>query len=316
MMKVVFFVLFVVGRLFADFNSLAEEEAYKKEQQQKEVEKKKQYTRQFNEKIVPSIKRLEVFNEQFYQKYLVKNTDTKEMIDEKFKNRVKLFQEMIRDYQASERAYKVLIQYADKMHDIDSDRHPVHRINLYNDVEYLRKNYFLDSYMKFLDQDSGKGDFSYYENYLRSAYDTCDERIQEAKEAKEREERRKQEEEESVIASAKRSKENEAAQAKMQKEYEARSKEVAAERKKVEPACQKWIVSLKNQVNSLGVGDKVVQRGGYATPYTIQAVHANIFVVKYSVGNFYASKLSHNVKKSDCIPYDALRSAPSPYCYK
>lgn len=315
MMKVVFFVLFVVGRLFADFNSLAEEEAYNKEQQQKEVEKKKQYTRQFNEKIVPSIKRLEVFNEQFYQKYLVKNTDTKEMIDEKFKNRVKLFQEMIRDYQASERAYKALIKYADKMHDIDSDGHPVDRINVHR-VEYLRKNYFLDSDMNFLDQDLGKGNFSYYEYYLRSAYDTCDKRIQEAKEAKEMEERRKQEEEERVIASAKRSKENEAAQAKMQKEYEARSKEVAAERKKVEPACQKWIASLKNQVNSLGVGDKVVQRGGYATPYTIQAVHANIFVVKYSVGNFYASKLSHNVKKSDCIPYDALRSAPSPYCYK
>lgn len=315
MMKVVFFVLFVVGRLFADFNSLAEEEAYKKEQQQKEVEKKKQYTRQFNEKIVPSIKRLEVFNEQFYQKYLVKNTDTKEMIDEKFKNRVKLFQEMIRDYQASERAYKVLERHIDKMCGMDySNCYRIDQISFYNYPESIKNNYYLETHDRWpLQRLEYQSD---YELYLKSAYDTCDKRIQEAKEAKEMEERRKQEEEERVIASAKRSKENEAAQAKMQKEYEARSKEVAAERKKVEPACQKWRASLKNQVNSLGVGDKVVQRGWDATPYTIQAVHANIFVVKYSVGNFYASKLSHNVKKSDCIPYDALRSAPSPYCYK
>ena len=77
----------------ATSKSLAEEAAQKKATEQQEIAKQNEYIRQFNEKIVPRLKNLEISRQQFYKKYLVKNTDTLEMIDEKFKNRISTFQE-------------------------------------------------------------------------------------------------------------------------------------------------------------------------------------------------------------------------------
>jgi len=73
---------------------LAEEVADKKATEQRQEEQKNEYIRQFNEKIVPRLKNLEAFNWQFYQKYLIKDVDTPEIIDEKFKNRLKISREM------------------------------------------------------------------------------------------------------------------------------------------------------------------------------------------------------------------------------
>lgn len=330
-MKQLLLILLLVGTLFADFNSLAEEEAYKKKEQSKEEALRKEYERQLEEKIMPRVENLKKFNRQYYEKYLVKETDTPAMIDEKFKNINNLYLQMIKNYKASVTEYEYLAHMQSdlcvKMGDEAAKKSKNCLVDLAENAKltmvgfrglgyisglhYARLNYFREL------EDTFEGRIKYdeegvpisaesrvlehYRKYLRECYKSYEDRQKEAKADKERIERREQEEEQ-------RKQEN--------KKYEARSKEVAAERKKVEPACQKWIASLKNQVNSLGVGDQVIIRGSSATAYTIQAVHANIFVVKYSVGNFYASKLSHNVKKSDCIPYDALRSAPSPYCYK
>ncbi len=334
-MKQLLLILLLIGTLFADFNSLAEEEAYKKKEQSKEEDLRKEYERQLEEKIMPRVENLKKFNRQYYEKYLVKETDTPAMIDEKFKNINNLYPQMIKDYKALVTEYRYLahmqsdlcVKMGDEaakkskncLVDLAEDRQKNAKLTMvgFMSLGYISEHYYTRlSYFREL-EDTFEGRVEYdeervpistesrvlehYRKYLRECYKSYEDRQKEAKADKERIERREQEEEQRKQGN---------------KKYEARSKEVAAERKKVEPACQKWIASLKNQVNSLGVGDKVVQRGGYATPYTIQAVHANIFVVKYSVGNFYASKLSHNVKKSDCIPYDALRSAPSPYCYK
>jgi len=321
--KQLLLILLLVGTLFADFNSLAEEEAYKKKEQSKEEALRKEYERQLEEKIMPRVENLKKFNRQYCEKYLVKETDTPAMIDEKFKNINNLYPQMIKNYKASVAESKYLWdRWGDLCEKMGEDVVPksknCFRAALDNTelsslkykefiTEYIYgyTSYGTGGYFKELDRRLKSGDtpyqdgfpttsteesrvLEYYKEYLRDCYKSYEDRQEKAKEAKEREERKKQEE----------------------KKYEARSKEIAAERKKVEPACQKWRASLKNQVNSLGVGDKVTIREANATPYTIETVHANIFVVKQF------PQFRYNFKKSDCIPYDALRSAPSPYCYK
>ena len=162
----------------ATSKSLAEEVADKKATEQQEIAKQNEYIRQFNEKIVPRLKNLEISRQQFYKKYLVKNTDTLEMIDEKFKNRIKLFREMVKDHEAYMQEYQVLDEIANEMCRTDSSncRRPS-ELRQRNSNQYVEWSSFIFGY--------SIEDYN-YEAYLREAYETYDTRKQQAKQEEDR----------------------------------------------------------------------------------------------------------------------------------
>lgn len=82
------------------FNSLAEEAAYKKRQEEAKTTDAKQYEKELRSNLIPRIQRLRASEANFYQKYLVKQNDKQEMIDSKFKNRVQLYQDLQTDFVA------------------------------------------------------------------------------------------------------------------------------------------------------------------------------------------------------------------------
>lgn len=294
----------------ATSKSLAEEAADKKVTEQRQEEQKNEYIRQFNEKIVPRLKNLEAFNEQFYQKYLIKDVDTPEIIDEKFKNRLKISREMAKDYQASMQEYEVLRQAANKMCDIDyKNCWAVSKLSFYEYPENIEKQYVLPPHGF---QDAIQNNTYLYDEYgayLREAYQTYDVRKQQAKEAEEREAQYAKEEVERKIRYEKEQKARDIALAKMKKENEARSKMIAAERNRVEPACQRWRAEARKKVYSMGIGDKIVSSNGGV--HIIYGVNANTFTIRNPLFDTY-----FYLQKDTCVPQSALRNAPSPYCYQ
>lgn len=293
-MKRALFALLLASGLFADFNSLAEEKAFQAEQKQKEEAQKQESKKKFEEIVIPRINNLKAFNDRFYEKYLVKKSDTQEMIDNKFKNRAKLYSELRRDLEASEAEYKILRKASDKMCvgdycslDISLIKSGVPREYLdvwgslfmsidpiYGEEEEDRKRALKDGYTS-------------YEDYLREAYASYEERQKWVKKAQQME----------------------AEDAKKLQGYEAREKAIAAERKRVEPACKKWRADARRRVYSLGVGDKIVSSNGVI--YGVSGVNANTFTVKSPLMGTYIY-----LQKDTCIPQAALRNAPSPYCYQ
>lgn len=79
------------------FSSLAEESAYKKRQEEERQINKNENETKFKENAISRMKNLRAMRSNFYKKYFVKNTDTKEMIEVKFKNKAQLVQEMQND---------------------------------------------------------------------------------------------------------------------------------------------------------------------------------------------------------------------------
>jgi hypothetical protein len=211
--------------------SLAEEKALREEQKQREEAQKQAYRKKFEEVIIPRANNLKAFNNAFYEKYLVKNSDTPEMIDDKFKNRDKLYPAMIKDLEASRAEYKILTEARDKI---------CSSIGEYCNFEINEisgRNVPKDYVYSIGDDLYDKED---YEQYLRKAYNSYEERQQWAREAQQRE----------------------AENAKKLQEDEARKKAIAAERKRVEPACKKWRAEARKKVYSMGIGDKIVSSNG------------------------------------------------------
>ena len=280
----------------ATSKSLAEEAADKKAIEQRQEEQKNEYIRQFNEKIVPRLKNLEAFNEQFYQKYLIKDVDTPEIIDEKFKNRIKLFREMVKDHEAYMQEYQVLDEIANEMCRTDSSNcQRPSELRQRNSNQYVEWSSFIFGY--------SIEDYN-YEAYLREAYETYDARKQHAKQE---EDRKKQ-------------------YAKVEAENEAKNKMILAERKKVEPACKKWRAEANRKVYSLGIGDTVVYTNGGS--YVIEAINTNTFTVPNPEFKRYVTRQKLGLRdvvvpsqyvylqKEKCIPQAAIQSAPSQYCYQ
>jgi hypothetical protein len=257
--------------------SLAEEKAFQAEQKQREEAQKQAYRKKFEEVIIPRANNLKAFNNSFYEKYVVKNSDTPEMIDSKFKNRDKLYPAMRKDLEASRAEYRILTEARDKMCPNIGE---YCRFEISN-IEYNGSGYVLTS----LDNITYSKEA--YEEYLREAYNSYEKRQQWAKEAQQRE----------------------AENAKKLQENEARRKAIAAERKRVEPACKKWRAEARKKVYSMGVGDKIVSSNGAV--YTVYGVNANTFTVRNPFFDGYLY-----LQKDTCIPQSALRNAPSPYCYQ
>ena len=93
-------------------------------------------------------------------------------------------------------------------------------------------------------------------------------------------------------------------------------KQIQKDRDNVKLVCQNWLNKAKQDVYSLGVGEKIVtmKNGKAISPNTINKVEKNTFLVgTYTLWNTYER---FYVQKGDCIPYEALKTAPSPYCYK
>lgn len=298
-MKRVMFALLLASGLFADFNSLAEEKAFQEEQKQKKEAYKQEYKKKFDEIVIPRINNLKAFNDRFYEKYLVKESDTQEMIDEKFKNRAKLYSAMRKDLQASQAEYKIIEKARSKICDA---------VNVYCDlkiagIDRIPKEYssvLLLSNSSFMSTEPIYGEevedrqralnkdrYESYEDYLRKAYDSYTERQERAK----------------------RNEQSEAENAKKLQEYEANKKAIAAERKRVEPACQKWRANARKRVNSVGVGDRIISSNGGV--YIVSGINANTFAVISPLTGGYIY-----LQKNTCIPQGSLQNAPSPYCYK
>ena len=86
------------------FNSLAEEKAYNEQQAKLQQEAEAQKKLDIERNIMPIIHKIEAMRASVYEKYLVKNTDTLAMIDDKYKNRVQLDKEIEEDLLAYKNA--------------------------------------------------------------------------------------------------------------------------------------------------------------------------------------------------------------------
>jgi len=297
------------------FNSLAEEAAFNKQQEQLALQEQKlkfqKDEQEFKEKIMPRVQNLEAFNTQFYEKYLVKYTDTPESIDNKYKNRDQLFAEMLKDYKALKIEGDSLFEYINANENLldlfDSKNLSFPRALLYayggNTIpkNYLEK--YIDDNLHEIGYEITTGCKDCYEKYLKYAYSTYEDRQRLAKAQEDEKSRLAKEQKESEIQRAVWFKEQKIKQEQLQLQQQKEQKE----RQKVQGVCQAWRIKANRMVYSLGVGDKVVSKNGAV--YIIQEANANTFLV-------HALGVPVYLQKSESIPYTALRTAPSPYCYK
>lgn len=275
------------------FNSLAEEAAYKKKQmllaeQQKIAKEKQQVSGEMNRQ-----ERFKAKEKVILEKYFIKHTDSPEIIESKFKNRAKLFSEMPKDY-------KELGQLSEYREDvvrfIDVPQDKYLNFGRRNDRGYSGMSEYFSGLLQCQDQDCTNEAFEDYEQYLRVSYETYDSR--------QAEEKRRNVENAKMLQVEKERKEK---ADQMQKDQKIKLANEQKARQNVQSACQAWRAKANKGVYSLGVGDKVMSKNGGS--YIIQGVNANTFLVNWMGNNMY-------LQKSDLIPYDSLKTAPSEYCYR
>lgn len=289
------------------FNSLAEEEAFKKKQEEHKVTDAKKYEQDFKSNIIPRIQRLRISEANFYQKYLIKENDSQEMIDNKFKVRTQLYNTMKKDFAVLDAERKSLydILDSDKFSDVQSKLLKDHfkEMTWYGELssiftnakknspedyivscgysvpfDYTSDQIYIDDLRtkseNFKDEDT-------YEKYLKCTYLTYQKRQDE------------------IVAQVKREQ--------MLKDQKIKLANEQKERQKVQQVCKAWRAKANKQVYSLGIGDRVTGKGtGY---YVVQGVNANTFLVNTLGGFVY-------LQKSDLVPYDSIKTAPSEYCYR
>jgi hypothetical protein len=299
------------------FNSLAEEAAYRERQEEKKATDAQKYEQELKNSIIPRIQRLREAEASFYQKYLVKQNDNQEMIDDKFKNRTQLYNAMQRDF-------AVLDAERDKLYNILDNKNNIFDNNKNSDLGDVQNKVLKDQFKGttwyselssiFMNAQESYSDgyvlscsnsrslennqdeifvddlrtkrenfqnANAYEKYLKCAYLTYQKRLDDK---------------------AKKIKDIQA-----QKEQKARLANEQKERKKVQGACQAWRAKANKGVYSLGVGDQVMSSGGGV--YIIRGVNTNTFLVNSLFGSMY-------LQKSDLIPYNSIKTAPSQYCYR
>lgn len=292
------------------FNSLAEEAAFKKQQEQQKNANKKSREEELKNVIIPRIKVLRTSEASFYQKYFVNEKDTKEQIDKKFQNKAQLFQDMQKDFTNLDTERKELYNF------LNDDNYPMGKsdielqilgenfkerhwsgelssifANIGQDYVGYCSNYENDKFMSWSDEltidilnGNNHTNADYYAKYLKCTYVTYEKRQKKA-----------QEEKQKAIQ-----------QAQAQKQQQLSLANEKKERQRVQGACQAWRTKANRMVYSLGVGDKVMKNSAV---FIIQGANANTFLVNALGYNIY-------LQKSDCIAYEALKTAPSPYCYQ
>jgi hypothetical protein len=292
------------------FNSLAEEEAFKKRQGEEKISNSKEYEQELKNTIIPRIQRLRASEANFYLKYLVKQNDKQEMIDDKFKNRTQLYSAMQKDFAVldAERENLYNILYNNKDSDLGDVQNKVLKDQFkettwYGELSSIFSNasasypdgYILScSYYVPLQSSSDEiyvedlrtrresfQNANAYEKYLKCTYLTYQKRLDE--------------------------KANKVKELQAQKEQQNKLANEQKERQKVQSACQAWRTKANKGVYSLGIGDKIMSKNGGL--YIIQGVNTNTFLVNWRGNSMY-------LQKSDLIPYESLKTAPSEYCYQ
>ncbi|MDP3119826.1 MAG: hypothetical protein Q8N01_05380 [Sulfuricurvum sp.] len=273
------------------FNSLAEEVAYKKKQTMLAEQERILENKQYEEKEKNRQERFKAKENAILEKYFIKYTDSLDMIESKFKNRTKLFADMSKDYKELEALNENNkdVRFIDVPEDIYLNK--IGRHSSYHGLcEYF------SSLLQCQDETCTKETYEDYVQYLKVSYETYD--------AWQAEKKRKDED---VVRRLREQKEHNAKADQFQKNQKIKLANEQKERQKVQGACQAWRAKANKQVYSLGIGDRVVGKGtGY---YVIQGVNANTFLVNTFGGTGY-------LKKSDSVPYDSLKTAPSEYCYR
>lgn len=295
------------------FNSLIEEAAYKKQQEEAKVANSNKYKNELKNTVISRIQRLRTSESSFYQKYLVKQNDTQEVIDIKFKNKDKLFKNMQKDFATLDTEREDLLDTIDRnslnnvisehLNEKSWNRHELNSI-FSNASESYPDGYVIEcsNLEPYIEIERNKLIGSYQE-YLKCAFFTYQKRQEDAKDAKANELRQAQEQQEKVKAQ----KELEIRVAQDKQKQQIQLVNEQKERQKVQGACQAWRLKANKGVYSLGVGDQVMSRG--SAVYVIQGVNANTFLVNSRLGAMY-------LQKSDLIPYNSLNTAPSEYCYR
>ncbi|QKF59137.1 hypothetical protein [Aliarcobacter lanthieri] len=289
------------------FNSLAEEEAYNK--QEKEREKlKAQESNSIIEETKKEINQYYKDRIDFFKSFLVKKNESKESIDKKYQNSEKIVNEIKQNYAK-------LIEKANKYnigkHYSQQDRNSTKNRELYEALN----DYIVGLPMNFI-HNLNIDVFTtiYYQEYLKEQYETFDYRDKIRKE----EELRLIEKEKSKIKYQKLAEEQKkkAEEEKIQKqiELENKNKKIELERKKVQKVCADWLEKSHKEVYSLGVGELIlsVRNGQIGKEFQIYNVEKNTFLV----GNPSTSRDNFYIYKSDSIPYNSIENAPSEYCYK
>lgn len=277
---------YTVSNSKPEFNSLAEEAAYKRQQEAKvsslNEEKKtfseEEFYKEYDEYYLSWANLLE--------KYAVKKTEPLSSIDMKYKDREQLFQAKLKDLEKL-KLKAIALQ--------DS------KYNSYRDSNKFKTKYALSEITKieepYIMYIMGFGTFEstttieQYKSYLRNAYETYEDR--QASIYKKIEDEKKDNERKTKL-------------------YE----QEKLERDKFRSACQSWLNKARQDVLSLGVGEEVVtiKNEKAVSRYTINKVEKNTFLVgTYTLLNTYEK---YYVQKTDCIPFKAIQIAPSPYCYK
>ncbi|WP_419677395.1 hypothetical protein ACN2EN_05775 [Aliarcobacter lanthieri] len=296
------------------FNSLAEEEAYNKQ----EKEREKLETQESNLRIEERKKEVNQYYQDridFFKSFLVKENESKESIDKKYQNSEKIVNEIKQNYAK-------LVEKADKYNigERYNDRNSPRNRELYealNDYLIDLPSYkFMYNYQSNFIYNLNIDVFttSYYQEYLKNQYATFDDRDKKRKE----EELRLIENEKSKIKYQKLAEEQKkkAEEEKIQKqiEIENKNKKIELERKKVQKVCADWLEKSHKEVYSLGVGELIlsVRNGQIGKEFQIYNVEKNTFLV----GNPSTSRDNFYIYKSDSIPYNSIKNAPSEYCYK
>jgi hypothetical protein len=304
------------------FKSLAEEKAYRKQQELLEKQNKEQEVKNIIEKHNQLREEFQVKKYKFYDMYLVKVTDTEEMIDKKYQNSDKLFRKMLEDYKSLMNEYEIIKNYNSRIYKLSFES-----MDEIKNTDKPDGNYDADGYNKYKSnpyfhhiERCYQGDedcFSYipsYQKYLKEAYETYAEWQPKMIKDSYFEKERKfweplgfytNDDIEKAIAKYK-TPEN---YKKMQAEGNEKEKK---ERARVKKSCEVWEAKAHKQTYSLGVGDKVIGNNNFN--YIILGSNANTFVVR--IDSDLSTGKQYYLDKSMAIPSKARDNAPSPYCYK
>ena len=353
--KILIMSMLLISGLNAE-NSLAEEAALKKQQEQEQQTQEQYGDQEFTKIISERIKKFNEFNTQLHEKYLIKKSDTQEIIENKYKNRIQLYAEMSKNINISCNEYNNIHDLITEYSETYAESYPDRGFNskmeekrreflyllpsplfsyrvmeseafeiFYVSDSFIGNHYFDPAWGR--STDTSKIDCAFirndedtkdaYINYIKDAYSSYETRKQEeqakeeekirlAQEQKEREIQRVKQEQENKIRYAQMDKKSEMERAQAQKQQQLSLANEKKERQRVQGACQAWKTKANRMVYSLGVGDKVMKNSAV---FIIQGANANTFLVNALGYNIY-------LQKSDCIAYEALKSAPSPYCYQ
>lgn len=275
------------------FNSLAEEVAYKKKQTMLAEQERILDNQQDEEKEKNRQERFKAKENAILEKYFIKQKDSPEIIEMKFKNRARLFSEMPKDYEELGQ----LQEYGKNDYGLFNVIMTVPEETYINLGGYSGiSRYF--SALEACRDDTGciQESFQAYEQYIKQSYETYD--------ARQLEQKRKNELDARILRMQE---EHNAKADQFQKNQKIKLANEQKERQKVQGACRAWRAKANKLVYSLGIGDKVISKNGGA--YIIQGVNANTFLVNWMGNSMY-------LQKSDSVPYDSLKTAPSEHCYR